>query len=383
MDKNNIDYHILWKKFNASVSKQEQQLIDDWRRVSPKQEQLYKDVEAFYSEDSINLTPNLNQQEALKNISNRINKRRWYSISAAASVILILGLSVLYLQSKIFSTNEPTIIAQNSSTQITHGEKKAVLILEDGTEAVITPETQLEVNQGSSSLQLSESGLSYKEQKSKSIKESFNTLMIPRGGEFYLELSDGTKVWLNSETKLKYPVAFVNDQRVVELTGEAYFEVAKDKQHSFIVISGSQKVKVLGTQFNVNNYDGNPSIKTTLVEGAVEVVTNSGGAIKLNPGYQSVYDISTSEIASSKVNVSECIAWKNGIFQFSDETLVQMLGTLERWYDVSFNYKNDALKNIRFTGKMKRYESLEEVLAIIAKTNEVSFTVEGSQVFVN
>ncbi|WP_068472918.1 FecR family protein [Saccharicrinis aurantiacus] len=383
MDKNNIDYHILWKKFNASVSKQEQQLIDDWRRVSPKQEQLYKDVEAFYSEDSINLTPNLNQQEAFKNISNRINKRRWYSISAAASVILILGLSVLYLQSKIFSINEPTIIAQNSSTQITHGEKKAVLILEDGTEAVITPETQLEVNQGSSSLQLSESGLSYKEQKSKSIKESFNTLMIPRGGEFYLELSDGTKVWLNSETKLKYPVAFVNDQRVVELTGEAYFEVAKDKEHPFIVLSGNQKVKVLGTQFNVNNYDGNPSIKTTLVEGAVEVVTNSGESIKLNPGYQSVYDINTSEIASSKVNVSECIAWKNGIFQFSDETLVQMLGTLERWYDVSFNYKNDVLKNIRFTGKMKRYESLEEVLAIIAKTNEVSFTVEGSQVFVN
>lgn len=206
----------------------------------------------------------------------------------------------------------------------------------------------------------------------------YNTLEIPRGTEYKLMLADGTRVWLNAQTRLRYPVNFGSGERRVYLEGEAYFEVAKDAGRPFRVESAAQTVEVLGTQFNVYAYPDEPQVYTTLVDGSVAVTAaGSGKQMNLIPGEQVVVEAKYGNMTKGKVNIEEVISWKNGMFVFDDQTLETILGKVARWYDVEVFYKNTRAKAFVFKGNLPRYGELSELLKVLESGSQVRFAVKG------
>ena len=197
-------------------------------------------------------------------------------------------------------------------------------------------------------------------------------IVVPRGGEYQLILPDGTKVWLNSDSKLEFPNTFVGDERRVKLAGEAYFEVAKNKAKPFRVEVDRVEVVVLGTSFNIHAYD--EAVKTTLVEGAVKLNV-AGKAYSLSPGFEANVDQGGVKIVKS--DVYEQIAWKDGRFVFREKRLEEVMSILSRWYDFEIFYQNAAVKDLHFTGNIPRHTTINEVLKFLERTHLVHFSAFG------
>ena len=213
-----------------------------------------------------------------------------------------------------------------------------------------------------------------------------NVLTIPRGGQFFITLADGTKVWLNSESQLRYPVSFTNSKpRKVELIyGEAYFEVSPSTDHGgshFLVSTHEQEIDVLGTEFNIKAYKEDTFIATTLVEGRVSV-KNGTTSEYLLPGQQSQMDLETDQISIGQVDVYNEISWKSGYFSFKDKPLNEIMLVLSRWYDIEVSIKNAKLKTLKFNGVFNKKQSLDDILSIIENTNEAKFETVGKTIIV-
>jgi len=215
--------------------------------------------------------------------------------------------------------------------------------------------------------------------KSASVPDS-NLLTIPRGGIFQTILSDGTKVWLNSASSLKYPVAFSGKERRVILSGEAYFEVAKNKQMPFKVVVKGVDIQVLGTHFNVSGYPDEKEIKTTLLEGSVKLHSSTGHAL-LVPGQQGVYSIYKPGFKVNPVNTADAIAWKDGFFVFDNENIQNIMMKIGRWYNVEVDFQN-KLNQKSFGGTISRYKDIDVVLQALQTTGSVHFKIAGRRVFV-
>jgi ferric-dicitrate binding protein FerR (iron transport regulator) len=227
----------------------------------------------------------------------------------------------------------------------------------------------------------------------------YNTVITPRGGEYQLVLSDGTKVWLNAASSIRYPVCFNGKERRVAVVGEAYLEVAKDADHPFVVTTRQSNITVLGTSFNVKAYPDEPVDKTSLVEGLVMVGASSTpspdsarssvrpgsaagpGDVLLRPGAQVVVDCRRS-ITLGAANLEEALAWKNGLFVFQSECLESISRKLSRWYNVDIVFNDNTLKNIRFTGRLRRYDDMTVLLNMISSTSRVTFTRDGLRLIV-
>ena len=329
---------------------------------------------------------NFDVEKAKKSIKEKLKKskrktlaKKIYKISAAASIALLI--SVLVVHKK--TINQISSTSQIVEQTIAPGTDKAVLTLENG------EYIELEKGKNYQSKNRTSNGeqLVYNNEPDKP-KETvqYNYLTIPKGGQFFLQLSDNTKVWLNSDTKLKYPIEFIEGRtREVELLyGEAYFEVSPSTQHkgaSFVVNDQIQKIEVLGTQFNIRAYKDNPVHFTTLIEGKVNV-SNHVAHKTLIPGEQSTISDNSSEIDVKKVDVDYEIAWKKGLFMFKKESLDDMLKTLSRWYDTEIIFQNEEKKNEVFSGILKRSDKLEDLLNILEKTGDVEFIVGDKKVIV-
>ncbi|MBM1106546.1 DUF4974 domain-containing protein [Aurantibacter crassamenti] len=335
---------------------------------------------------------NYDVDKAKKLIKNRlkVSKRQKRlnaikKISIAASVLILLGTSFFV----IWNQSELTIETTEKVTehQLKSGANKAVLTLEDGNQIALEKGKDFTTNK----IQSNGEEIVYKtEDKDESlVKETlYNYLTIPRGGQFFVQLSDGSKVWLNSDTKLKYPVKFqVGQTREVELVyGEAYFEVSPHSEHQgakFLVLSKSQKIEVLGTKFNLKAYDGENSISTTLVEGKVNVSAGNSSKI-LIPNQQSRFSLNTDSIQVVDVDVSEEISWIDGIFTFNEMPLDEMMRVLSRWYDAEVFFKTMEHKSFVFTGKLERTKSVREILELIEATSEgqISFEVKNKTIII-
>jgi ferric-dicitrate binding protein FerR (iron transport regulator) len=214
---------------------------------------------------------------------------------------------------------------------------------------------------------------------SKNDANSFNTLSTPTGGQYNIVLADGTKVYLNSVSSIKYPTQFNGDQRMVELEGEAYFEVAKNKNKPFRVKSGNHAIEVLGTHFNVNAYNNESVVKTTLLEGSVAITYKNQKAI-LKPGQQSNVSDNFNKIAIREVDTEAAIAWKNGRFKFDNANLKTVMKQLERWYGIKVEYRGDV-SDVRFNGGTFMNKNLSEVLKVLELSN-IKFKVEGKTIIV-
>ncbi len=209
-----------------------------------------------------------------------------------------------------------------------------------------------------------------------------HTLFIPRGGEYVLKLSDGSKVWLNAETELKYPLTFDQAQRKVFLKGEAYFEVTKDEHCPFVIESGQHTVTVLGTSFGIRAYPEENQVLTTLENGIVRISTPEQ-EVWLQPGKQSRADLQTFRIEVKEVDTHLYTAWHSGKFVFIDQTLGDILNALSRWYNIDLIYTYPDLKEIQFTGELKRYGEINEFLEKIEHLEKVRFSIQGKTVTVS
>lgn len=208
-----------------------------------------------------------------------------------------------------------------------------------------------------------------------------NEVYVPRGAEFNLVLSDGSHVWLNSDSRLRYPSVFRGDVREVEVSGEVFFEVARDERSPFVVKVEGLEVVVLGTKFNVNTRVAE-RIQTTLVEGQVEVNLPAGQSVVLEPGEMASANVVSGEVRSEQVNVQKYVAWRYGRFCFEEATMEEIMRELALWYDVEVEYRNGALKSERFTGSLPRSESIMEILKKIERTTYVHFHVAGNRIII-
>ena len=309
-----------------------------------------------------------------------INFRR---IAAAASILLIVSLSIFKV-SNVFESSEEIVTIKNV---VDTGGSKTILTLDNGNQISLEKDkkylTEEVKGDGKKLLYVQVDNESKLDEIIK-----YNYLTVPRGGEYSVVLEDGTKVQLNSDSKLRYPEKFIDGKsRDVELLyGEAYFEVSASSKHNgstFNVISGNQNVQVLGTQFNIKAYKEDSIITTTLVEGKVLVQKGKLREV-LKPSQQSIIGADSDSIIISMVDVSKEIAWVNGLFSFEEKPLDEMMKVLSRWYAAEIIFENANQKQFVFTGVLERTKSIENILKIIKETskNEINFEINENKIII-
>ena len=311
-----------------------------------------------------------------KSIYDQKSRRMTLRWSIAASIILLVGLFVGRTINGVRDMHEEQELAKNVMQP---GTSKAILMMADGKEVVLEQGQNLNILLNERvRVATSNRGIVYEEHGKGVVTEEYNKLTTPIGGEYSLVLSDGTKVFLNADSELKYPVEFSDGKRIVDLKGEAYFEVHKDSLRPFVVRMNGSEVTVLGTSFNVNTYGDDGQIYTTLVNGSVRVSSvKNGQAEVLKPGMQSVMDVQSGQLTVREVDVEPYVAWREGRFVFRAMTLDLIMRQLQRWYDFEVFYQNPELKDYEFRGVIKRDMDLDKVLSVIKVTTNVDFEVKG------
>lgn len=305
-----------------------------------------------------------------------------YRFIAAAAVIFMLafGAYVFYQQR---STPDLADTAQSAAIyDVAPGGNKAVLTLADGSQVVLDSikNGTLAEQEGTIVSKTEDGQLTYRPADHAGVKVQYNSITTPKGGEYKLTLSDGTKIWLNANSTLKYPTSFTAATRQVQMTGEIYFEVAHDKKKPFHVQIGDMDVEVLGTHFNIQAYEDEKEIRTTLVEGAVKVKSSEQSAL-LKPGQQIVYNAANNHLTNpAKVNLEEVTAWKEGYFLFNQSSLQDVLQQIMRWYDIEIKYLGE-IPNRKFSGGMSRHSNLSDVLKIL-KESGIQFKLKGNTLMV-
>jgi len=301
---------------------------------------------------------------------------KWKTIAAAAVIIFIMiAIGYFLMNPKLAVTKS---FAQNIQQQdVLAGSKKAILTIENGTNIDLDKQKNgVLTNISNHQVEKNNDQLVYTNNVTPS-EIQYHTITTPNGGEYEVVLADGTKVWLNAASTLRFPTAFVGNNRTVSLTGEAYFEVTTNKNKPFIVQVENTQIQVLGTRFNIMSYANEQAIKTTLVEGSV-LVTNNNNKALLQPGNQAI--ISKQNIETIPVDINEAIAWKNGLFTFNKTELKTIMRQLARWYDVEVTYLGNIPEK-RFVGDIERNSNLSQVLKILTSSG-IKFTIEGKKLIV-
>ena len=310
-------------------------------------------------------------------------RKTWMRIAAA--VILLVGGYFIYNSINSNGTIKKEIAKTDTTNyEIGPGGNKATLTLADGS----TINLEAAVNgtltqQGKTTLLKTADGqLSYRSSNEKTAQDFHNTVTTPRGGQYQIILSDGSKVWLNAASSIDFPAAFAGNERIVKITGEVYFEVAKNASMPFKVkITGKGEVEVLGTHFNINAYSDEPTIKTTLLEGSVKVsglIPDNSRIIK--PGEQAQLNANDQVNVNKQADVEQVIAWKNGTFNFDNADLEMALRQIARWYDVDIIFEGSVPKK-QFSGEMQRDLSMSRVIKLFEKNN-VYCRIEGRKLIV-
>ncbi|MBS1663760.1 MAG: FecR domain-containing protein [Bacteroidetes bacterium] len=298
----------------------------------------------------------------------RIFEWRW----AAAAAVIVLASGVYFYNQRRMPTKPiaavPAIHPGGNHATLSTGQGRVIVL--DSSKGQLLAQGGLKVTNGDGRLDYEGAAGSVE----------YHTLTTPRGGQYHLVLPDGTQVWLNAASSIRYPTAFEGKERRVSITGEAYFEVTKDKSKPFHVnLPDRSEVEVLGTHFNIESYDDEPSVQTTLLEGSVGV--NSGGQrLVIAPGEQAVEKTGRLEVKKD-ADLEVVMAWKNGIFLFNRTELREAMRQISRWYDVDVIYEKKMPSNIRFWGEIKRDLNVSEVLSMFEKMG-VRFKIEGKKIIV-
>ena len=367
---------LLLAHKTQNISAQETEELLAWRQEKTENEELFQKIsqadgfEQFRQQyEEYDFTPKflLLEQKIKQEKRKRIIKRLSYAAILLPFIFAIW--EIIQFQNQGTTPTEYSSIAPGSSRAIlTIGKDKTIYIERD---------SNINIHKIDSNVFIQHNTLQYKK-TAQATDNEIHKLNIPRGGEFFVCLSDGTKVWLNSESELKYASEFVGEERRVYLTGEAYFEVTQDSLRPFLVEFEGACVKVLGTQFNVRAYPTGPSF-TTLVSGCVKIV-HKNQVLQLEPGQQC--EVREEKMLLHNADLMTVLAWKNGEFIFKDVALETIMDELARWYDMQVDYETEDLKKMRFYLYVERSENLEEVLQKIALTNQVKYRVNGKKIII-
>ena len=381
MKDNTIPARLIYRKIEGKLSAVEEERFETWLKEGREHREYYERMRRMYQQENIQEIAIGKIQDAWEMFEKRVQgrlrvkrKRYWmWGVSVAASVVVVFCLIIYYHSD---TGQDVNIAVQN----IVPGQYNAILEMADGATYHLGGQQGSLQEKTGRQIKIDTSLVSYLpvDDKQETPKEIvYNKLSIPRGGEYRIELEDGTKIWMNSESRLRYPVAFFNDTREVYLEGEAYFEVQRDVNRPFIVHSGEQKVTVLGTSFGISCYASEVNDYTTLVSGKVKVDFKRGKqSFVLEPGKQVAYDKKSGIATERKVDVAEFVAWKNGKYVFKQKCLEDILSTLSRWYDFEVFYQNEDVKEILFSGELRRFDDFNYLLRLIERTSDVKFIID-------
>lgn len=317
-----------------------------------------------------------NSQQAYRHFvwQRRKKKLKWAGVAAA--IILLVGLSGFWLYS--WQPVNPPLATQ----AIEPGYKKAVLTLANGSVWNIDDTTR-QIGANGENLKIDSTGLQVIADNAEKSSEapSYNTLSVPRGGEFALTLPDGTRVWLNSETSLRFPTHFAADQRKVYLQGEAYFDVTHDQKRPFRVETEEGDINVLGTEFCISVYQGE-NLSATLVKGSIQFKSPGGTETLLYPSQRLTYDIKDGNISVEEVNTWTYTSWKDQIFCFEGQNLQEILNILSRWYDIDICFESEELKQVKLSGTLDKYEDIGPFLKLFEAGTDVQFDIQQKKIIV-
>ena len=368
---------------SGAITDEEKQELQQWLDASLKNKALFDRVKNNrHFGSKYKAFQRINHDAAFERFEKRVGVKshvRYSWLKYAAIFLLPLSLGVFLLLNTTKTEIEVPIMAK-----IVPGEAKATLVLADGQFVNLQKDSvwDITVSPGASATS-SRQGIDYSKVNVKEKSVRYNTLKTPRGGEFNITLSDGSVVHLNSATELKYPVVFDEEKREVHVSGEAYFEVKKEEKRPFYVVVDGMRIRVYGTSFNVNT-QREGVVQTVLVEGRVGIMAEGmDEECRMSPSQLAEYNKERSLIEVKEVDVESYVAWKDGFFVFEDESLEQIMNTLSLWYDVDVFYVNPQLKGLHFTGHMRRYDQIDNILKAIGSAVGVTFSVKDRSIWVS
>lgn len=385
--KENIEKYIrlgeLTGQYLSGEKEEQPEEITEWLNESESNQKLFSEMSTprFISESQKFHSAIVAEQEyrLFTRRRRRLAIRRLLPYCAAAVVLILLGVAIgiQYLPEK--SSIPAGVLYTTAQEGIFPGKQRAILITDANQEINLGEEQQQITSGGNFIASSTTSLLHYQNQPSRQAQEEpvFHRLIVPAGGEYQVILEDGTKIWMNAESELSYPVTFSGNTRAVFLKGEAYFEVAHNKSKPFFVHTPQLNVNVTGTSFNVCAYPKEAESKITLVEGSVNILKEAKIIASLTPGKQINYNQTNGSFSVKDADIESAIAWKNGLFLFQDEPLSSVVSKLGRWYNVNFTFTR-SLQEYRYSGSIRRDSPIDSTLHILKLTNEIEFKVKAN-----
>lgn len=401
-----VDYRIVWLLYKCinkeELNGEEKNELDTWFAQSShnrllleemmNETFLHEEIKQYMEPDEDTMLLKLAQKRAAQPEGAKLvslTGRRWWRYAAAAVLFILfsVGAYFIFFNHKVeqdMATTRP--VEKRFNNDVAPGTEKAVLTLADGTTIVLDSLSNGAIAQQGNTVIMKEDGLLAYNAANKNLPTAilYNTITVPRGGEYKsLVLADGTKVWLNALSSMRFPTAFTGKYRIVEVTGEAYFEVAQNATKPFKVKTNGMQVEVLGTHFNVNAYEDEAAIKTTLVEGVVKVV-NNGKASFLKPGQQAILSLRIGQDEKREVkivdveDIEEVIAWKKGLFRFQKADIKTIMRQVSRWYDVEVKYEKVVTET--FSGTIPRNVTVSKLFTMLELTGHIHFKIEGKKI---
>jgi transmembrane sensor len=381
---------LLAKKALGKLTQPESEALQQWLDNNiDHQEECQRFVDQVKKHYWINLSNNIQQEESqyaaliLQKHAARPKKRRLtYSILAYAATLLLFAGLGWYLNNLHKQKPEAPTHTEATPTERHH---KAILVLSDGNSLELDHEGNLKMPDEAGVKITNTPGelLRYEQRDNTQHAQKMNTLIVPAGARYQLQLADGTKVWVNAKSSLEYPVAFADNERRVKLNGEAYFEVHPDKNKTFIIEANGNAINVLGTSFNVSAYSEDGFVQTTLVTGAVAIENRQGKVHALQPGQMAMIDNNSQQLLIEKVDTRLYTSWREGILHFNKISLRDLAIKLERWYDVEIHFANQQAANLLFSGAMENSRDISFILRLIGDAAQVEFEIKDKQVIVH
>ena len=374
---------LIYKSLRGETSKSEDELLEAWC-LEPRNRKLFMELrEADHLYEGVADMYNVDTKVPFKNVDDRIRKKkrvRLMKYVSGVAAVLLVGVVLWGLMEK----EEKMPVRQVLLSSVSKGKMEPFATLVTTAGKVV----YLEDSVKQESLKMGGNKETLKPQESErdvqSVPEQeveYNVLTTSKQGNIKVVLYDGSLVWLNAGSELRYPNTFVENQRVVYLKGEAYFDVAKDHGHPFVVKTEEVEVKVLGTVFNVNAYPEGEWVRTTLVEGKVEAVCG-GRLFVMEPGMQVAYSKGTGETEYKKVDTHLFTSWKDGYYEFEEMELGELMPLLGRWYAVGVDFEEPELKRLKFSGRLQRYETVADLVKMLEYTGDVVFEVKNDRILV-
>jgi len=377
---------LLLKHLRAGTTAEEQTVIDAWLASSKANQDLFAELnDPDRVARSLAKMDQLHEEEVWQRLQavprHRVHflRRHWWA--AAVIIFVMLGSGAWWVLRNTAQKQIALTQQQRFRNDVAPGKNAAVLTLAGGQKIVLDSTAKGAITrQGNTTIRNTNGQLVYNELHEKPTELLYNTLTTGRGNQYQLILPDGSKVWLNAASSITYPTTFAGPERKVTITGEAYFEIARDESHPFIVQRNEVNIQVLGTRFNVNTYDDEDALRTTLLEGSVKVVREQNSSI-LRPGQQAILSRDNTPIkVVDHPDIDEVMAWKNGVFKFNDATIESIMREMARWYDVEVVY--DARVSQHFIADVPRDVPASELLKLLELTDQVHFKIEGKKITV-